>query len=254
MLGLRATNRQPGPNGPQVSAEEDAPTALRFPPTQHAGLWEHALAVLRSAIVRGELAPGTRLVEWELAERLGVSRGPVRDALVRLEQERLVANYPRRGTFVLGVSADDVREFFGLRILHEEYAASLAVPRVTDEDLRELRGYLDAIAERAASGVAEAPVDPDLQFHRAIVRLSGNRRLLHHWDMHIGPLRALLALAAEIRPRGVTDARDWHSAILAAIEARDAAAAGRAIREHLSNTQTRLVAAIEGAGPGDAGV
>src|SRR4051794_19139332 len=86
---------------------------------QHNPMWESVLAMLRMAIIKGQLPSGAHLLELQLAERLGVSRGPVREALMRLEQEGLVINQPYRGKFVADISAQTIHEIYSLRILLE---------------------------------------------------------------------------------------------------------------------------------------
>jgi DNA-binding GntR family transcriptional regulator len=236
----------PGRSTTAVQRTREALGGAHLVPAHHAGLWEPVAETLRVAILRGELAPGTRLVEWELAARLGVSRGPVRDALTRLEQEHLVVTYPRRGAFVLGVTAEDVRELFGLRILLESHAAQEASRRATAESLAELARLWRQLTARAAGGDLAGLIEADITFHRTIVRLAGLRRLLHHWDLLIAPVSALLVLSAELHPDLAHGVEASHGAILKALQAGDSAAAQQAIADHLNTTAMRLVNAAEG--------
>src|SRR3954471_4720361 len=108
---------------------------------------------LRDEILRGEISPGAALRQEELAERFGVSRLPVRDALMRLEAQGLVHVYPNRGAFVISLSADEVREIYEMRILLEGDILERAVPRMTEEDWRRIEAArIDA--ERSANGPA----------------------------------------------------------------------------------------------------
>src|SRR6476619_3778037 len=93
---------------------------------------------LRDEILRGAVAPGQALRQEELADRFGVSRLPVRDALLRLEAQGLVHVYPNRGAFVISLSADEVREIFELRLLLEGDIIERAVPRMTADDWRRI--------------------------------------------------------------------------------------------------------------------
>src|SRR5512132_4234499 len=93
---------------------------------------------LREEILRGDVAPGQALRQEELADRFGVSRLPVRDALLRLEAQGLVHVYPNRGAFVISLSAEDVTEIFDLRILLEGDLIERAVPRLTADDWRRI--------------------------------------------------------------------------------------------------------------------
>src|SRR6185437_16142801 len=98
---------------------------------RRADLWEVVAGALRWAIITGELGPGVHLQEPVLAQKFGVSRVPVREALVRLEHEGLVRSEPRRGSFVIGFTASDVQEIYEIRQFIETHAGRLAAERVT---------------------------------------------------------------------------------------------------------------------------
>lgn len=135
---------------------------------------ETVYEALKERIIEGELHPGQRLIERDVATELDVSRVPVREALSRLEAERLVVVVPRRGVLVSPFTPDDVNDFFDVRESLEVLAARLAAERASAEDLVRLREVL-ADADRAtwesdARGIALA----NAAFHTAVVALSGN--------------------------------------------------------------------------------
>ena len=140
-------------------------------------LAEDAADRIREQILAGGFAQGEHLVEARIAEQLNVSRGPVREAFKLLRSEGLLQEEPRRGTFVVSLSADDVREIYGLRAAIEGRAARLLASQQDPAALAELRALLSSIEAAAASGDVTAVYRQDLAFHDALCRLSGNARL-----------------------------------------------------------------------------
>jgi DNA-binding GntR family transcriptional regulator len=171
---------------------------------------------IRGMILRGELLPGTRLVEDRLAERLGVSRNPVREALRVLAAEGFVEVLPRRGAAVATLGADEAEELFDVRMALESLAARLAARRVDSATRRSLEHILHAAEAAASSGDQDSLVSLNARFHEAVVELSGNTylrmvaapvlqrarwlyqqslpvRAAHSWTEHVALARAILS-------------------------------------------------------------
>lgn len=133
---------------------------------------------LRNAILTGELSPGERLMEIKLADKLGVSRTPIREAIRKLELEGLVVNTPRKGAEVANISAEDLRDVLEVRRSLEVLAISLACEKMTDEALELLYENIDAfkhsIDAKATSDIASV----DVTFHDIIYKSTGNNRLI----------------------------------------------------------------------------
>ena len=133
---------------------------------------------LRNAILTGELSPGERLMEIKLADKLGVSRTPIREAIRKLELEGLVVNTPRKGAEVANISAEDLRDVLEVRRSLEVPAISLACDKMTDETLELLYENIDAfkhsIDAKATSDIASV----DVTFHDIIYKATGNNRLI----------------------------------------------------------------------------
>ncbi len=185
---------------------------------------------LKSAIVEGELAPGARMLEVELAGKLGVSRTPVREALVRLAQEGLAELLPGRGARVRVLSPAEVSEVYEVRAALEAEAARLAAQRASEGELEEL-ARLEAALHRIPKTDLAEQTRADTRFHAALVAASGNReleRLFHQLD-------AKLALARRYSsdenqsPKTLAE----HRAILEAILAGDPDRAAAAARAHI---------------------
>jgi DNA-binding GntR family transcriptional regulator len=199
---------------------------------------------IRTAIVDGRLAAGERYSVARLAERFGVSRTPVREALLLLERDGVVRFERNRGVRVLETSAHDLEEVFTLRLLLEVPATYRACPLLGDEDLDALQHELDAMEALARSGDESAFMAHDTRFHEIILVAAGNRRLA----TIIGGLRDFVRFrgASTVgRSRGMRAIHAEHAEVLAALRARDAAAAGERMRNHLLKT-ARLLIAQEG--------
>ena len=145
-------------------------------------LAEEAVVQLRQAIVEGRLQPGEHLAENGLAQQLGISRSPVREALRLLEREGLVVGLPNRGTFVRKFSAHDVEEIFALRVAIESLAAEWAIERLNEADFQELEKLLEVQRAAVAAGDMQHLNEADINFHEYICRRSGHSRLIGVWQ------------------------------------------------------------------------
>ncbi|OIJ91559.1 GntR family transcriptional regulator [Streptomyces sp. MUSC 14] len=173
---------------------------------------ERVLASLREDIIGGRLAPGDRLVERELAERFGVSRVPVREAIRALVAEGFVLFESARRTVVRRLTPTDVRELFELREALEVYAAGLAASRVTPQALAELRALLERAARATKEGDAEAITDINTRFHDRIRALAGNSLLISVMEPVDGRLRWLTRQNEEW-PQLLSEHRELYDAI-----------------------------------------
>lgn len=208
-----------------------------------------AYELLLDAIDRGEFRPGDRLVESELAERFGVSRTPVREALQRLETQGVLAR-DGRSLVVSSLDHDQLGELYVVRAELEGLAARLAAQHAAPEEVRVL--WELARRDRQLVDRPEALARANKRFHRQIHLASHNRYLVQQLEtLHRAmALMATTSLAAE--GRGPV-ALDEHEAIVRAIEARDGAAAEAAIRTHISRAfETRLRLDAERHAAGDA--
>ena len=192
-------------------------------------LREEVKAVLLERILSGYYAPGDRLVEIRIAQELGVSQAPVREALRDLESVRFVESAPFRGARVRGVSDDELIEVYPIRGALEEVAAREAAKRL-DGEVAALEAELALMGK--AKDVREQ-VEHDVRFHQLIVEASGNRRLLELWNsLQVETRTAVTALRTGLTP---TDAAELHAPIIEALRERRAAAAGRAMRSHFEH-------------------
>ena len=197
-----------------------------------------AYTLILEAIETGLYKPGDRLVESELAERLGVSRTPVREALQRLETQAMLTR-DGRSLIVASLDHNQLAELYAVRSELEGLAARLAARHATDEEIRVLRGMVED-DRRLLTGDPRAMSRANKRFHRQIHLASHNRFLVQQLDLvhRSMALMATTSLAAEGRSEvALTE----HDRIVAAIEARDGEAAYQALRVHISRAfETRL--------------
>lgn len=147
---------------------------------------------LRNAIVTGAFSAGERISEPSIAEQLQVSRSPVREALHRLEEERLIVRQPNRRIAVWLPTERDVSEIFRLRVMLESLAAEYVVSLLTDDDFKHLEAMVAYQEELATQGEYLKLIEEDKAFHRFFILRSGNARLAEWWDQIMGQLEVLV--------------------------------------------------------------
>lgn len=210
---------------------ETVGTAALRPLEAPRSLAEDAADRIREQILAGGFGQGEHLVEARIAQQLNVSRGPVREAFKLLRAEGLLLEEPRRGTFVVSLASEDVREIYGLRAAIEGRAARLLASSADRAALSQLRSLLTEIEKAARAGDAAAVYQGDLAFHDALCRLSGNARLHEVFARYVPMLRALLRLDERVQESLEVIAAQ-HRPLVEALEAGDVAAAVARAEEH----------------------
>ncbi|MGN9837802.1 GntR family transcriptional regulator [Nonomuraea sp. H19] len=210
-------------------------------PLRHPPLGDQLLAQLRSLIVRGELNVGTHLVEGRIAERFGVSRGPVRDALRQLEIEGLVETR-KRGVFVRGLSDEDLVELYSLRGALESLAIKEAITRLDAADWTPVDAALEQMQSAAVAADAAKFAAADLDFHSGFYTIGDNRWLTATWALH----RPLFATVLEITntDRDLVPVAKDHADLSDIVRSGDVEAALAALTEHLDGSCSRIRATL----------
>lgn len=201
---------------------------------------------IEAAIISGTLAPGAKLSEQALAASLGVSRGPLREAIRRLEGRKLLQRTPNIGVRVAQLSLKDLAEILQVREALECLACSLAARNMPDSEIIALKKLLDTHEKQRSVQENEGYYHEteNLDFHFRIVNGSGNARLAH---MLAGDLHYMLRVyryKSGAQPGRAAEVLREHRAIVAAIEARDPQAAELAMREHLSHARRHVEALV----------
>jgi DNA-binding GntR family transcriptional regulator len=220
-----------------------------FAPTPRRVLTDDVVDSIRNAILSGKIKPGARLIEEDLAASLKVSRGPVRQAIFRLQQEGLVVHEPHRGATVGQVSEEDVSEIYSLRMALERLAIEQACRKADAKELAEIGAVLERFAAMPRHTVTRKVVaELDVDFHDAIFRAAGSWRLYRAWET----LRSQLMMFLMLRDALPEDYLDsWHRdhmLLLDVIRSGDATIAQATIESHIGQAKIRLLAILRASG------
>lgn len=189
---------------------------------------------LTRAIVEGRLAPGSRIVEADIARRMGVSRAPVREAARRLERQGVLVSRPRHGFAVRTISVQEIDDIFEVRISLEMTAIERACIKASDADLARLQALVELMVNEAPTEPQHKRIARDLDFHTLICELSGNAHLHRIFSNTQTEMRMIIALCDAVYHDPAAMA-ETHQPIADALMRRDAAAARAAMRLHLDD-------------------
>lgn len=207
-------------------------------------LREVVCEALREAIRKGVLRPGERIMEIQLAEELGVSRTPVREAIRKLELEGYVVMMPRRGTYVADMSIRDICEIFEIRTALEALSNGLAAEHITEDELEHLQRLLVIIVGYIKEGNMEKIVETDIEFHDLLYHAARNERLVGIISNLRDQLTRFRTLSMSY-PGRLEATLEEHRAIVEAIAAGDRKAAKKAAQRHMERSEKTLMLAIE---------
>lgn len=201
-------------------------------------------AILRDEVSRmiemGELLPGTWVNEAELAQRYGVSRGPVREACRGLEQIGLLRFVVNRGAFVRQIEPQEAAELYDLRSALFALAGRLLAPIIDSKGLAQLDDLIVQLDSAAAKGQLESYYPLNLQFHRTILELSGNSRLLTAYQNCVRELH-LFRRSALVSKERMKASNTEHRAIFRALRNHDGAKASQLMQDHVLNAKARVL-------------
>ncbi len=216
---------------PQIEASPRIPASQRVYDT------------LLSAITRGTIRPGEHLVEQSLANALGVSRVPIREAVHRLAKTGLLEILPGQGAFVISLHARDIEEIFSFRALLEGEAARLATQKSLPSDLMRLEEIVREMAPLEKKGDLLAAASVDTRFHRTLVESARHRRLLASWET-MESLIMMLAYNASATYPDIGGLAERHQTILRPMQDGDARAAVNALRRHVLDAGEKLAKSL----------
>lgn len=189
---------------------------------------------LREAILRGDLVPGERLMELQLAAKLGVSRTPIREAIRMLEQEGLAITIPRKGAIVAGMTEKDMQDVLEIREALEELSVQVACDKITDEEIAELQKNMKNFEHSLKSGDLKKMAHADVEFHDVIYRATDNPKLI---NMLNNLREQMYRYRVEYlkNPQNHEQLLHEHEAIYKGIVEKDKSAVTEMIRKHISN-------------------
>jgi len=199
---------------------------------------------LRDRIVRGRLQPGDRLNEARLAQDMGLSRAPVREAVQRLRQEGLVTIKPRHGPIVAEITAADATHLYQVRCALEELAVILLLNREPSPGLEALDEAVSAMQRASLANDLEQVVEQDVRFHEALCDLSGNPLLVRIYQTISAQFR-IAVMQDDARANRLPEIAADHAQLLEAIRQRNIASATPNLREHILSSLPTLVARLD---------
>ncbi|WP_189322017.1 GntR family transcriptional regulator [Streptomyces flaveus] len=221
------------PAAPSPTSTETASGPAKQPPAKQPPAAERVYAHVKQGVLERRYEGGTLLTEGELAEAVGVSRTPVREALLKLEVEGLIKLYPKKGALVLPVSAQEIADVVETRQLVEEHAIRKAVP-ASPALIERLTQLLEKQREQAEAGDLAAAAVTDRCFHAEIVRSGGNAILSRLYDQLRDRQLRMGVAVMHAHPDRVTKTLTEHREILEALRSGDAEAAVDHVHRHVS--------------------
>ncbi|RUP64151.1 HTH-type transcriptional regulator McbR [Streptomyces sp. NP10] len=207
------------------------PSSLKRPPAA-----ERVYTHIKEAVLERRYEGGTLLTEGDLADAVGVSRTPVREALLRLEVEGLIKLYPKKGALVLAVSAQEIKDVVETRLLVEEFAARKAVP-ASPQLIERLEQLLEEQRQLAKAGDLAAVAVTDRCFHAEIVKYAGNEILSRLYDQLRDRQLRMGVAVMEAHPGRIEANITEHGELLGAIRAGDADGAALVVRRHVGRVR-----------------
>lgn len=199
---------------------------------------------LKQLIYEGEFAPGDRLNEAALAQRMGTSRGPIREAMRLLAGWGLVNSIPNRGVFVRQFSMREMLEVYELRALLFGFAAEHAAERATEADKRQLQSLLDQMTQASTNEEGTRYYELNLQFHLAILELSGNQRARQAYNDYVKELHIFRRRYFN-GPGNMRRSNEQHQQIFDAIAKGAGAEARAAAEQHVMAGHQRLLSTMD---------
>ncbi len=199
---------------------------------------------LRQAILKGELQPGERLMEIQLAEKMGVSRTPIREAIRKLEKEGLVIMIPRKGAEVAGISEKMLKDVLEVRVTLEKLAFSLALEHIKPEDIEKLKAAEDEFATAVEKGTLIDMTNADEAFHFIIYEVADNEKLREMLNnLKENMYRYRLEYLKDQTYRESLELE--HAGIITALEEKDEGAGLRVVEKHIENQKKAVMEKLE---------
>jgi DNA-binding GntR family transcriptional regulator len=206
----------------------------KIAPLRRRVLREEIREAVIDEILSGRLAPGSRIVETQLAKQFGVSQAPVREALRDLALFGFVVCSPFRSTYVRQISTADLLKSYPVRAALESVAAREAATVIDDETLAKLEEYIAAMRSAAEANDHRAHVDADFAFHHTIIKAAGNDMLEHVWQsMRLATTTLVTHSMMQMTHRSMGEIGERHLVVLEALRSRDPLAAETAMRRHI---------------------
>lgn len=189
---------------------------------------------LRESIIKGELRPGDRITELEIAKNFGVSQAPVREAFLRLVEDDLVVSHRYKGTFVSNISIDEIDELYSFRLHMEEMALKRACERITEEDIKILESFYQEMIRAGEENDLDNLRNADVNFHTHIYKIADHKFMYQVWKTLSSKLNRTWYLTSQMYFANLSEVASIHEPILKALQRRDLHGCIEAFNEHVS--------------------
>ena len=215
---------------------------MKLADIQHTTLKDQVVRSLRKAILYGDIKPGQQITQQEIAEKLNISRMPVREAFAQLETEGLIKNVPYKGSIVAKLTKEDIREIYEMRNLTEGFAAELAIKNMKEDDIKDLENILNNMHQCLKREDVDSYVAFDRTFHYFIFEKSGNRRLIrlikNIWESF--PMYIAYSM-----PKRIEKSFQEHDGMLKAIMKKDSKTTAYLVRKQIDTVYAEMVPHFE---------
>jgi len=208
---------------------------------EHSNLSDKVYNILLDRIITRKIKPGEKLIEEELAENLGISRTPVREALNRLFKDDLIELIPRKGGYIKKLTVRDVEEVYEVREILENLSVRLAIPLIREKDIKRIEQLVQKAEKLTGKDRMKAQVNIDAELHNLIINSCGNRRLQKMIKSLYNFIQAFRVLEAQ-HPQRSDKAFEEHKMILQALSRREAERAAELMNQHIRNTKKNILA------------
>ncbi|WP_391120167.1 GntR family transcriptional regulator [Psychrobacillus sp. L3] len=208
---------------------------------ENQNLSDHVVTLIRKMILNGTLKPGERINQAQLAEKLQISRGPIREALRLLQNEGLIKYELNKGTYITTLSNEDAYEIYTLRGLLEGKAAQLALKNIQVQDFDRLQEIMEGFEKSFIENDLESQAQYDILFHQTVVRASKHNRLIHmhqQLDTQVGAMFFTVASIAPVRAKHVVEN---HQKLIDALKSGNEEYVQKEFSEHYNNTLLDLL-------------
>ena len=209
---------------------------------QRNSLKDQITDILRSQIISGKILPGTKIVERDVANWLGVSRAPARDALLELEKEGLIESRPN-GRYVIELSRKDIQDLFRVRLALETVAVELAAHNTNRKNRDELHDILREMQEALEKNDRDAFHQCDLDLHRTIWQQAENPHLVKMLNYMLGPI--FMFIANPVKEYNIYDSHHYHETLVESINTGDLQAAKESIQRHMEDSLEKRLRQFE---------
>ncbi len=205
---------------------------------------EEIADILRENIISGNLNPGEKVNEYQVAKLLNISRPPIREAFRLLAAEGLITLVPRKGAFVSELSIREVKEIYEMKSMMESFAVRLAIPVIGEKEVSGLDSILKLMEEMIKKNNFKKIQSLNIEFHRKIIEMSKNKKLIYFYESIIMPIRKYQRLGLSAPSSWKTSFKE-HGDIVEAIRSRNIELAEKLTREHTMRATLRVIGRLK---------